>query len=500
MPCRANVQLPSLFSDNMVLQRDKPISVWGTADPGEIVGIRFGDQAKIVTADKDGKWLATLPPVAAGGPFTLTVHGKNEVTVKNVMVGEVWLLAGSSNMGAIYSVCEHTEQDTASANLPELRLFKVPENLAHQPLEKTGGDWKLCSSESVQNFSSIGFYIGRELQQKLHVPVGIIQGTFPDAPIETWVSRDATDNASDFKSLGSRSEKAEEEYGIVQGRYEEALAEWDKKCEEARKAHRPEPPTPPLPPPRRMGLVGSAFNGQINPVTPYTMRGMFFYEGENDIAANAGIRWKLLFTVLIKDWRDRFKDPSLPVYYVQLPNAGKRQDKPGESFWAEIREAQAVCRRIPFLYMVATIDTGSGVTVDMHPRDKRMIAIRLAHAALATQYHVAVPYASPIYDSMENLGGKIRLHFRNAEKGLISKGLPVEGFQIAGEDEKFVFANAQTDGETILVSSDKVSKPVAVRYGWADNPALNLYNADKMPVAPFRTDTWQHANPVTTKK
>lgn len=479
----ANPKLPPIFSDGVILQRDKPIRVWGASDPGELIGVKIGGQAAVVTADKRGRWGATLKPMPyTGKPLELVVHGKSEIVVRDVLMGEVWLCAGQSNMGLPYKKVDYSDSDTSAANHATIRLFKVNnDDSAFIPQTDPHVHWVPAAKEDLESFSGVGIFFGLDLARSLNVPIGLIQSAHGGASLETFVSRNSIDTSNEFKSIGVNSDKSFAAYDDEYGKYRKKLQEW---IESGKQSDRPEEPQPP-----KMKRASCAFDTLLAPVAPIALRGVIFYQGEADVYLSA-LRYRRLFALMVQDWRNHFRDPTLPIIYVQLPNYGKKQRAPEDSDWAIMRETQAICRRIPYTYMVVTLDTIPGADANMHSTQKKEIAHRLASVALATQYHISKPYASPIYDSMELQGNKIRVKFRYADKGLISNSQPITGFEVAGENKRWTSAEAQIDGDCVIVSSPRVPSPTAVRYGWADNPTVNLYSADKLPVTPFRTDDW----------
>ncbi|MBS1954766.1 MAG: hypothetical protein JST89_11300 [Cyanobacteria bacterium SZAS-4] len=482
-PAFANVRVPPIFSDGMVLQRDKPIRVWGVADPGELVGVKIGGQAAVCPADKRGRWGVTLKPLPyTGKPLEMVIHGKSEIVIHDVLMGEVWLCAGQSNMGLPYRKTDYSESDTTAANHATLRLFKLnSDESAFVPQTDPNVHWTASTKEDVEKFSGVAMFFGLDLYKALNMPIGLIQSAHGGASLETFVSRNAIDNSNEFRSVGVNSDKGFALYHDQLEQYKKDIQMW---FANGKKGDKPEEPVPP-----RMKKASVAFDMLLAPVAPIAMRGVIFYQGEADVYLSA-LRYRRLFALMVQDWRNQFKDPTLPIIYVQLPNFGIKQKAPEDSDWAIMRETQAICRRIPYTYMVVTLDTIPGADAGMHATQKKEIAHRLAACALATQYHISKPYASPIYDSMEIQGKKIRIKFRYADKGLISNSLPVQGFEIAGENKRWTAADAQVDGDSVNVSSPRVPSPAAVRYGWADNPTVNLYSADKLPVTPFRTDDW----------
>jgi sialate O-acetylesterase len=348
--------------------------------------------------------------------------------------------------------------------------------------------WTIPTKEEVEKFSGVAIFFGVDLFKNLNVPIGLIQSAHGGASLETFVSRNAIDNSNEFKSIGTNSDKSFALYQDSLDQYKKDIQTW---FANGKTGDKPEEPAPP-----RMKKASVAYDTLLAPVAPISLRGAIFYQGEADVYLSA-LRYRRLFALMVSDWRNQFKDPTLPVIFVQLPNYGAKQKIPEDSDWAIMRETQAICRRIPYTYMVVTLDTIPGADAGMHATQKKEIARRLASVALATQYHVSRPYASPIYDSMEIQGRKVRIKFRYADKGLISNSLPIQGFEIAGENKRWTSADAQVDGDCVIVSSPRVPAPAAVRYGWADNPTINLYSADKLPVTPFRTDDWPR---LTQKK
>lgn len=482
-PANAKITLPAIFTDGMVLQRDKPIRVWGKAEPGELIGVKIGGNAGVANADKKGRWSTVLQPLPLQkAPLDLVVRGKDEAVVHNVVVGDVWLCAGESNMKLPYKLVDATEKDTSDLNHSDIRLLKVnnDQNEFFPHVEKDM-HWTAASKEEVEKFSGLGVMFGLDLNRETNVPIGLIQVSHGGSPIDTFVSRNGIDASNEFRSIGTNSDKAYAYYQDAMDQYRKNVEDWQSGGQKGEKPVEPHLPA--------MQQASVFFDTLIAPIAPSSLRGVLFYQGESDVN-NSPLRYRGLFALMVKDWRAQMHDPTLPFIYVQLPNFGKKQKTPEDSDWALFREGQAICRRIPYTYMVVSIDTIPGAIADIVPIQKREIANRAATVALATLYKMSRPYANPIYDSMVIQDGKIKLKFRYADKGLISRSQPVIGFEIAGENKMFTKASAQIDGDSVIVSHPKVGAPLAVRYGWADNPVMNMYNADKLPVAPFRTDDW----------
>jgi sialate O-acetylesterase len=480
----ADVKLNPLFSDDAVFQRGKPINVWGTAEPGEIVVVRLGQKnVKVATTDNDGKWSVSLEPMEGGGPYELNVRGANRLIAHRVFVGEVWLCSGQSNMVLPTSFVRDSKTDIENSTNPDIHLFRVEDQLSATPMTTLSGSWKLAKPEVVRDFSGVAYYFAKTVQETLKVPVGIVHSAYAGTPIKVWMSQEAVEASHDTSQVN-----LPENFIAIREEFDKKVAQWQMDVADARAKGLEEPAKPVLPP--DFYAVSSAFYGMINPLIPYSVRGVVWYQGESD--TDYPFRWHKMFACMVDDWRMRWHDEKLPFVYVQLPAFAAKSEGPTESLWAELREGQLFARRIPFTYMTCTIDTAQGKFISMHPHEKKEIGKRLANVALAAVYKQPLPYSGPLYDSMEVVGNKIRLTFRFADGGLISKDGPVHGFEIAGTDKKFYTAQAQISGDSVLVWSDKVPVPVAVRYGWASNPNVNLFNKANLPAAPFRTDKWPH--------
>jgi len=473
LPAAAAVKLPAVIGDHMVLQRDMKVPIWGTADPGEKVTVTLGDRQAVATADADGRWMVRLDPLKAGGPFEMTVAGSNRITLKDILVGEVWVCSGQSNMAMQVKTAANAHQEIAAANYPDIRLFTVARLVAAAPQSDTKGTWVACSPQTVGDFSAAAYYFGRHLHKELNVPIGLIHTSWGGTPAEAWTSRATLEADPDLKAIVDR---------------------WDQELANARKAGSAAGNQQSAPKGRKAGgdLAGSTdrpsslYNGMIQPLIPYAIRGAIWYQGE----ANAGraYQYRKLFPAMIQDWRKAWGQGDFPFLFVQLANYQPRKPEPADSAWAELREAQTMTLSLPKTGMAVIIDIGEGDNI--HPKNKQDVGKRLALAALAIAYGRDIPYSGPMYDSMKIEGDKVRLTFRHVNGGLVAKGGVLKGFAIAGDDRKFVWADAKIDGDTVVVHSDKVAKPKAVRYAWADNPECNLYNKAGLPASPFRTDDW----------
>lgn len=486
MPAQANIKLPSILSDNMVLQQNRVLYFWGISDPEEIVVVTIGEHRYGCTADDKGAWWVKIPPQNSKVPYDIKFKGKNTITVHNVITGDVWLCAGQSNMYAPVADVDHTPDDIEGANLPDIRFFKQEPNCSGEPEFDGGGKWVSCSPETVKDFSAIGFFFGREINDKTKNVIGLVQATRAGSSIETWVSKECL-LKTPYKGLIGENDENFKQYDSLKAQMHDA-EEADDQAELLRLQKQAKVFK------KKVNTATCAYNALIAPITPYQMKGVLWYQGENDIGAT--LKYRRLLTDMIQDWRDEFRFSTLPFYFVQLPPIGAKKDKPEDSYYAELREAQAQVQKSPYTYMVVTVDTGQGEDqIPMHPREKKTIAHRLAYLALATQYKEPLKCFAPAYDAMDVEDNAIRVHIRRAEPELIAKGTAAQGFEIAGEDKLFYPAEAKIDGESIVVFNKKVKKPVAVRYAWADNPKGNIFNPDDVPLIPFRSDEWAHRKP-----
>lgn len=483
---RGDVQLPALFSDHMVLQRDRPVPVWGRAEAGEKVTVQFAGQTKSATAGADGKWIVTLDKLAANQPLTLTVSGKNTVTVNDVLVGEVWLGSGQSNMAMQVSRAKDFEQEKAAANLPQIRMFTVTSGPANTAQSDCRGEWKVCTPETVGAFSATAYFFGREIHNSLNVPVGLINSSVGGTPIESWISPEAQKEAPELKAFFEAQARADAAFDPVaaKAKYERDLAKHKEAVKKAKAAGEkaPRAPQDPVAQRARKGNVGGLFNGKIAPLIPFAMRGALWYQGEANTAPDKAPHYKHQLSLLVTDWRRRWGAGDFPFAWVQLPNF----TRPGDG-WPLVREAMLQTLKLPHTGMAITIDIGD--PKDIHPTNKQDVGKRLAMWALATVYGKNGIPSGPLPAGHETRGNEIVVTFKYGS-GLIGKGGSLHGFEIAGEDRKWVPAQARIVGETVVVTHPAIEKPAAVRYAWKDNPEANLYNAAGLPASPFRTVEW----------
>jgi sialate O-acetylesterase len=625
----------TLFSDDMVLQRGVQFPVWGWTTPGASVTVSMRGKSSKAFADAGGKWMARLGPFDAGGPYTLTVSGPQSVTFNNVLVGDVWLASGQSNMEMGITQVNDAKEEVAHADYPQIRLFAVPKVIATRPLSTVKGRWLVCTPKNIVEggwggFSAVAYFFGRHLHKELNVPIGLIHSSWGGTAAEGWVSAEALSEMPDFLPAVRSLEKTVEDMkkgpadfdklmnawwarfdpgsstkatwadpsvdvsgwktmrlpqywedaglpgydGVVwfrrtfelpqgwagrdlmlhlgpvddrdttfvNGVRVGAMNQWDAPRNYRVPARLLKPGSntiavrvldtgvgggiygPPgqmkiepavggggasislagdwnyrasvaldklEAPPQQGGndysVVNVRYNGMIAPLLPFAIKGAIWYQGETNVGRAA--QYERLMAVLIRDWRARFRVGDFSFFIVQLANYQARKDAPGDSEWARLREAQLhVSQNVPRSGLAVAVDIGE--EKDIHPKNKQDVGKRLALAALAVAYGRKLEFSGPIYRGMKVEGGAVRLSFDHTDGGLVAGGnAPLTGFSVAGEDGRFVWADAVIKGREVIVSSPSVKKPVAVRYGWADNPALNLYNRAGLPASPFRTDS-----------
>ena len=495
LAAQADVRLPAVISDHMVLQQEIAVPIWGWADKGEEVTVSIAGQSMSVKAGADGKWMIKLDKLTSGGPHELLITGKNTLKITDVLIGEVWLGSGQSNMAMTVSRSKDFEAEQAAANLPHIRMFRESSGSATDPQETGSGKWEVCSSESVGAFSATAFFFGREIHKSLKLPVGLINSSVGGTPIEAWTSLPAQKSLSELKPLFARWENATATYDPEKAKtqYDKAFAEWRTAAKKARDDGKqlPRPPQPPVNPRRNSHHPAVLFNGKIAPLVPYAIRGAIWYQGESNANSSrdgsSPENYGLQLRTLIADWRGRWGQGDFPVAWVQLPLFQKPQVEPvEETGWTIIREQMLKTLKVPNTGMAITLDLGEAN--DIHPRDKQGVGKRLAQWALAKVYNQKNVVASgPLPDGYEIDGEEVVLSFRYAA-GLQASGEELKGFAIAGADQKWYPAKARIDGEEVVVWHPDVKQPKAVRYAWADNPDANLINGAGLPASPFRTD------------
>ncbi len=486
---RADVRLPQILSGHMILQREQPVRIWGWADAGERVTVDFSGQRAAADADAEGKWQVFLNPMPAGGPYDMTVEGRNRIVLRDVLLGEVWIGSGQSNMVWPVGRSDNAEKEISSADLPRLRLFKVKLLVSGEPLEDVEGSWQAATSESVTDFSAIGYFFGRELHREMGVPFGIIQTAWGGTPAQSWTSREALAADPALQRVFDDWAQVLSAYPAAKEKYQAELKQWEQQAAKTTSgagsaAPRPRAPMGPEHPHSPAGL----YNAMIAPLTPFAIRGALWYQGESDGHSARGYLYRDLFPAMIEDWRRAWAQGPFPFLFVQLANF---RSVPENSEWPELREAQQMTLDLRNTGMAVTIDIGE--SEDIHPTNKQDVGHRLALAARAVAYGREVVHSGPVYRQMTIEGSGARLWFDSVGGGLEAKGGELKDFVIAGPDRQFHAAEARIEGDTIVVSSAKVKTPLAVRYAWHADPKGNLFNRSELPASPFRTDDWRGA-------
>jgi len=450
---QAEIKPNALISDGMVLQQGKTTTVWGTATGEDNItvelGLGVGEKPAKATGmvDKEGKWAAHISPQKAGGPYSLTISGKgSKVEIKEVYIGEVWICSGQSNMEWHLGNCENAEEARKNSHNEKIRLLTVPHLRANTPATDVKASWVECGPKTVGGFSGVAYFFGRDLQKALGVPVGLIHTSVGGTAAEEWTSKGVLEGDPALKDLAPKGSKL--------------------------------------------------YNGMIAPLLPYSISGVIWYQGESNAGSFDRVQqYEKLFPAMIKNWRDDWKQGEFPFLFVQLAPFMKRDAEPTDTPWARMREVQRLTSlKVPTTAMAVITDAGD--EKDIHPKKKEPAGARLALAARAIAYGEKIEFAGPVYESIKIEDGKAILSFTHGGAGLEAKDGKLTGFTVAGDDRNFVNADAVIQGDTIVVSSPKIARPAAVRYGWANFPEGNLWNKAGLPASPFRTDNW----PAVSKK
>jgi sialate O-acetylesterase len=489
---RADITLPDVLSDSMVLQRGVRVPVWGRAEPGEAVTVSFAGQTKKAVAGSDGRWRVWLDPLKANAAAaTLTVSGNNTVVLADVLVGEVWLVSGQSNMQFTLAETREAEAAIAAANHPLIRLFNVSRQVAFKHRPPPLAAWAACSPDSVKDFSAAGYYFAVELQKELGFPVGIINSSYGGSQAEAWTPVQYLLASEELKPTVERTKIWDEERPRVKAEYEEQIKRWREEADKAKAAGARPSPSPPVPDAlREYRIASSIYDGMIEPLIPFPISGAFWYQGESNEARAQ--QYRLLLPTMIRAWRERWGQGDFPFGIVQLPNYRDPKPEPADEAWSHIREAQrrtALSTRNAGL--IVTIDVGEAH--DIHPKNKLDVGRRMARWALAEVYGRKLTATGPLFRKMKAEGSKLVLTFGDVGAGLkIRDGDKLQEFAVAGEDRKWRWAEARIVGrDKVEVWSADVPRPVAARYAFNNNPRRpNLTNDTGLPAAPFRTDDW----------
>ncbi len=498
----ADVKMSAIFANNMVLQQNQKLPVWGWAEPGENVTVEFGGQKKETVADAQGGWMVKLDPLKASSePQTMTISSSKtspspnppvskspNLQITNILVGEVWLCSGQSNMALTVSQAKNAEQEISEADYPAIRQFSVFRKVSGQPERSLTGrlSWTVCTPDKVGGFTAVGYFFAREIYKALKIPVGIISASVGDTPAAAWTQWEVMEKNPNLEPILQRFKQdcvgSEEKLKDYQ--------EWKKAVEEA-KAAGTKPPNGIGEPMHDLNFrrPSGLFNGMINPLVPYAIRGVLWYQGEYD-----GLRaaeYNHLLPAMIGSWRQIWGAGDFPFYIVQLANYGREKTNPNQcGAWPFLREAQAAtAAKLPNCGLAVAIDVGEAGNI--HPTNKQEVGRRLSLLALSKDYgRKDIVRSGPVFKSMSIEGRDVSITFDSLGGGLLSKGEELKGFAVSGSDKIYYWADAKIKGDTVVLSSAKVDAPVAVRYAWGDNPACNLYNKEDLPAVPFRTDNW----------
>ncbi|HEX4808374.1 MAG TPA: sialate O-acetylesterase [Bryobacteraceae bacterium] len=482
---KAEVRLPKILSSHAVLQRDQPLHIWGFSDPNEKVSASIAGVTQSTIADASGDWSVYLPPMHAGGPFELTVAGTNKIVLDDILIGDVWFASGQSNMEMPLNgfpgsaVVKNAAEEIKNANQPNLRLLFIPHAATTYPLNDIQGDaaWSVCSPETAAKFSAVAYFFGRDIAAQEHIPIGLIDSTWGGTPAETWVSLDGLSaNSSLMAVFASWARLADAQADVP------ALRRAEKREDEAaRQTHSPLPKHPWHPDPASWD-PSWLFNGMIAPAINYGIRGVIWYQGETNSKLDRAPLYHQVFSTLIEDWRRHWGEGDFPFLFTQISSF--KSDETED--WPTVRDGQRRTLSVANTAMAVTIDVGDPNNV--HPSDKQTVGARLALAARAMAYHEDVEYSGPLFRQTSTEEGAIRVWFTHANGGLTAKDGALEGFEVAGDEHKFLPAAARIDGSSVVLTNSDIKNPRYVRYGWQNAPVLNLYNSAGLPASPFTSE------------
>ncbi|HEY3836156.1 MAG TPA: sialate O-acetylesterase [Bryobacteraceae bacterium] len=482
LPLAAEVKLPAIISDHMLIQQQMPVRIWGKAAAGEKISVEMNGQRASAVADPSGAWEAFLPPMQAGGPFDMRIRGANDLVVHDVLIGEVWVGSGQSNMELPMTRIKDSEAEIAAANYPQIRLFTVKKKVSDMPLDDVTGEWSSCTPESARNFSAVGYFFSRYIHQNRHVPVGFIHSSWGGTPAQSWTAHPVMESDPRLKPILEDWDKTLAKYPAASERYEKQLADF-KAAAAAAKADGKPAPTAPRPPagPGHPNTPAGLWNAMIAPITPYSIRGALWYQGEANANPAQAFAYRYLFQSMIEDWRREWAEGDFPFLFVQLASFQSNGS------WPVLRESQTDTLQLRNTGMAVIDDIGESKNI--HPLNKQDVGKRLALVAQAIAYGEKIEYSGPMYRQMTREGNSLRLYFEHTGSGLDARGGGnLLGFEIAGKDGNFVSANARIEGQTVVVACDQISDPAKVRYAWADDPQATLENREGLQASPFRAD------------
>ena len=495
-PVWADVKLPHVIGSNMVIQRDKPILIWGWAEPNEQVSVEFAEQKVGTKADEKGNWMVKLPVMGAGGPYQMKISGKNTIELTDILLGEVWVCSGQSNMEIGVGLVNNAGQEISKADYPRIRLFHVPLKSAGRPEKDVDAEWRVCSPKNIstddiwqgwpKGFSAVAYFFGRELHNKINVPVGLIAASWGGTRIEPWTPPEGFQLVPELGDVVKQIKQANLDYNK---NVAEALKEYDNwiKREKQASALLSQPPAWPKHELDSHKQPTGLYNAMIHPLLPFAIRGTIWYQGESNL--DDGMMYYDKMKALIGGWRKVWDQGDFPFYFVQIAPYRYRWGQPRPYRLPKLWEAQTASLAIANTGMAVTVDISD--LGDIHPKNKQEVGKRLALWALAKTYgYSELVYSGPLYKSMAIEGGRIRISFDYVGGGLTTgDGRPPTWFEIAGADKQFVQAQAKIENDTVVVWSDEIAGPVAVRFGWHEEAQPTLMNKEGLPASPFRTDS-----------
>lgn len=490
---RADVAPAPLFTDHAVLQRDKPVPVWGKASPGEKVTVTFDGQTVSTVADSSGKWSVTLVPMTARTkPSALVITGNNTITLADIVVGEVWLASGQSNMEwPVEKTFDKDIEIPVSARPPLIRQIKIRHTVASSPADTAvieNNNWEAAGPATTGAFSAVGYYFAKNIYELIGVPVGIINCTWGGSPIEPWIDEVAYQTLPEISAnVYKRWTQLIADYPAKKAAYDTAFSAWQQEQSATKTAGHPFEKRPPVEPPGpgSRDTPSGLYNGMIHPLVPYALRGAIWYQGESN-AGRSIAEYQALFPAMITGWRARFGQGDFPFYWVQLANYHARN--PDGDNWPRLRDAQTNTLSLPNTGQAVTVDIGN--VGDVHPRNKKDVGRRLARIALARDYGFSIVSSGPVVKKIERSGSSFKVLFTQTDGALIAPLNELAGFELAGDDKIFKPASATIAGNTVTVTSAEIPAPAAVRYAWRNAPLAGLFNREGLPAVPFRSDNW----------
>jgi sialate O-acetylesterase len=479
----AEVKLPHVLSSHMVLQRDRPVHIWGWSEPGEKVTVSLNAASQTATGDQLGHWSVYLPPQAAGGPFQVKVSGTNNIALDDVMIGDVWFASGQSNMEMPLkgfpgnAVVNNAAEEIRTANHPNIRFLLVSRTAVEFPLPDYDASWTVCTPKTASDFSAVAYFFGRHIAEEEHVPVGLIDSAWGGTPAEAWISLNGlSSDAGLIPVFAARAEMVDAQADMS------AQLRAEKRETTAAEAGGQNPPKHAWHPDPASWAPAWLYNGMIAPAVDFAIKGVIWYQGESNSGALRAPMYEKVFRALIADWRMHWRGGNFPFLFVQISSF----EPDTTEFWPIIREAQRRTLSVANTAMVVTIDIGNPDNV--HPANKQDVGARLALAARALAYGENVEYSGPLFRETSVEEYRVRVWFDHASSGLVAKGGTLQGFEIAGDDHHFTPANARIDGQSVLVLSSQINAPKYVRYGWANAPMVNLFNGAGLPASPFTSE------------